>query len=161
VLFTALKNKEIIMEEQTFNYLVIEDGVVVNRTVGTIDTSFDNWIKQTYPTPIGWKYNSVIGKYIPSDMTTEEFNSIKTNLLSELNEQKTFYVDLVASQHFTNSLTEEKQKEVTSWLEQVNNLITKIENEIGYVIPYTRNMMANETLGNEPFSIRPNIENEV
>jgi len=44
-----LKNKEIIMEEQTFNYLVIEDGVVVNRTVGTIDTSFDNWIKETYP----------------------------------------------------------------------------------------------------------------
>jgi len=94
-------------------------------------------------------------------MTTEEFNSTKTNLLSELNEKKTYYVALVASQHFTNSLTEEKQKEVISWLEKVNNLITKIENEIGYVIPYTRNMVPNYSLGSEPFSIRPNIENEV
>lgn len=149
------------MEEQTFNYLVVEDGIIVNITVGTIDTKFDNWIKQTYPTYIGWKYNTDIDKFIPSNLTTEEFNIIKTNLLSELHEQKTYYSSLVVSQHFASSLTEEKQKEVTSWLEKVNNLIIKIENEIGYVIPYTRSMMTKEFVGSEPFSIRPNIENEV
>jgi hypothetical protein len=154
-----LKNKENIMEEQTFIYLVVEEGVIVNRCVGTIDTSFDNWIKETYPTEIGWKYNNDIQKFIPSNLTTEEFNSTKTNILSNLNELKTFYTSFVASANFTNNLNEEKQIEVQSWLEKVNKQITTIENDLGYLIPYARAMV--QQVPGEPFSIRPNIENEV
>ena len=147
------------MEEQTFIYLVVEDGVIINRAVGTIDISFEDWIKETYPTVIGWKFNSDIDKFIPSDITTEEFNTIKLNLLSELDEQNAFYTSLVTSTHFTNNLTEEKQKEVNSWLEKINKVKTKIENDFGYVIPYVKDMVPN--IGSEPFVLRPNIENEV
>lgn len=147
------------MEEQTLLYLVVENGVIVNRCVGTIDTSYDNWIKETYPTHIGWKYNNHIQKFIPSSMTTEEFNSLKTIFLDKLNEQKNFYTSYVGSVGFKTNLTEEKQTEVKLWLENLNKQITTIENDLGYLIPYEYGMVSG--VRGEPFSMRPNTENEV
>ena len=147
------------MEEQTFTYIVVEDGVIVNRTVGTIDTVFDNWIKETYPTAFGWKLNETVGAFIPNNMTTEEFNDIKSQIISESQEQKTYYDTLVASEHFLDKISEEKQKEVNNWLSYINKKIIRIEDDNGYVIPYHLNMVSE--YASEPFSIRPNIENEV
>jgi hypothetical protein len=145
--------------QETLTYLVVENKTIVNLAVGTADTSFEDWIKQTYPVQIGWIYNEEASAFIPADMTFEQFDILKSNTLSYCYEQKNYYDILVASQHFTNNLNETKQKEVNSWLEFINKKITLIENEPGYATSYHLNMV-DEYLA-EPFSIRPNIENEV
>lgn len=139
-------------------YIIVENGIIVNRCVGTSDTSFPGWIKEEYVTDIGWKHNSDLNLYTPQDMTTEDVNNRKNDVINMYTEKKSFYERLVNSNLTFNSYPEETKQKITKYVEDLTNVLEEIKNNPGIIL---KELSGRIELNQEPIILRPNLDNEV
>lgn len=145
----------------TNKYLILNnENVVVNISVGPTDT--ENERSTTHDIHVGWKLNDTLDIFLPPDMTTEDFNEMKTQLITKCEELKLYYDALVVHAAF-DTLATELKVEVNTWLSNLNKMYTDISSSDELVLAYHRNQtpgLQNDS-SNEPLQVRPNLENEV
>ena len=143
-------------------YLILNnENVVVNISVGPTYSENER-LTTIHDIHVGWKLNDTLNMFLPADMTTEDFNEIKTQLIAKCEELKSYYGALVVHEAF-NSLTTELKAEVNTWLSNLNKMYTDISSSDELVLAYHRCQtpgLQNDS-SNEPLGVRPNLENEV
>lgn len=135
-------------------FLIVEDNIVKNVVVGTIDLADPTWINLDYNVDIGWKYVEQFDVFMRPDWTNEtwqEYVTAQTNILNELQE---YYTSLVASTHHMETFDEEKQNEIREYLSSINDRISNIEKHVS-------NIYNSSDVHLEPLEVRPNLESEV
>ena len=145
----------------TNKYLILNnENVVVNISVGP--TGSANERQSDEGVLIGWKLNDELNIFLPPDMTTENFNEIKTQLIAKCVELKSYYDVLVEHEAF-NSLTTELKAEVNTWLSNLNTMHTNILSNDALVLVYHRQQDSKfqNNSSYEPLPVRLNLENEV
>jgi len=146
-----------LVEDPNLVYLHVENDVVVNRLLGNpVAAAPENCYVQTYPVYPGWKKINE-DTFIPSEMTEEEFNTIADATKQEIIETKEYYDNLVASSHYQNNLSDEVKLSVDLFVSNFNFVYEKINQHKGWAIEYLQQKLSY----GEPFTVRPNIENEV
>jgi hypothetical protein len=143
----------------TNKYLILNDeNVVINISVGPTEAANERQSPDV-DVGIGWKLNDELNIFLPSGMTTEDFNEIKTQFINKCVELKSYY-DLLVKHEAFNSLTAELKAEVTDWLSDLNTMHTNISTNNELVLMYRGPNLKNVSTY-EPLPVRPNLENEV
>lgn len=140
-----------------FIYNEVKDGIIVNRLVGTSAYKHEEWIKEEYPTAIGWKQIEE-NLFVPPHMSKEQFDALYSSNLAELEEKQTYYNKLINSTHYKEKLTEDIRKQVMEFYNLLETITQKVKENKGWVISYEEEK--GRSLA-EPFRLRPNLENEV
>ena len=145
----------------TNKYLILNDeNVVVNISVGPTESANEIQASDAHlDVGIGWKLNDALNIFLPSGMTTEDFNEMKTQLITKCVELKSYY-DLLVKHEAFNSLTAELKAEVNDWLSDLNTMHTNISTNNELVLMYRGPNFKNVSTY-EPLPVRPNLENEV
>ena len=146
-----------LVENTQLIYLEVNDGIVVNRLLGNpVGSRPENCYVETYPAYPGWKQINE-DTFIPSDMTEEEFETLANSTKQEISETKQYYDNLFASSHYQNNLTNEIKNAVDLFISNFNFVYEKVNQHKGWTLAY----LDKKIYYGEPFSVRPNIENEV
>ena len=135
-------------------FLIVEDNIVKNVVVGTIDLADPTWINLDYNADIGWKYVEQFDVFMRPDWTTETWQEYVTAQTNILNELQAYYTSLVASTHHMETFDEEKQNEIREYLSSINDRISNIEKHVS-------NIYNSSDVHLEPLEVRPNLESEV
>ena len=138
-------------------YVEVVDGIVVNRLLGNDadPLTAENLFIQPYPVKIGWKKINE-NLYLPPEMTEEEFNTLVNQYKPKINNAKEYYDNLVNSTNYQNNISNELKERVTDFITKINLVHEKINQHDGWILLYVEH----KTYYSEPFSVRPNIENE-
>lgn len=135
-------------------YLILNDNVIENIIVGQINGSV---AAPNYDVRVGYIFNDALQLFLNPTMTVEEFNSIRTAHIENLNEIATWYTLFLTSSHF-NGLSTERKTEIETWATETLSIIPKeiekLTNNNSCVLTY--NVPFTEIL-----TARPNIEVEV
>lgn len=145
--------------EQTLFFLIVENGVVVNRVIGSTSYMGDN----VFPQPegpdveIGSTFVESRNLYLPPNVTLEELDSKVSEDLPKLEEKQTFYKKFVESDNFKQNITEDLKKQTTDYLESINRIVDDVKKNPLWILSHQTDFI----LSGEPFKIRPNLDNEV
>ena len=135
-------------------YLIIENNIVKNIVIGTIDLANPSWINVNYNVDIGWKYVEQYDVFMQPDWTNERWEEYVTTNTNTLNELKDYYESLIAATHHMETFDEEKQNEIREYLSSVNDKISDIEQHVS-------NIYNCSDVFAEPLEVKPNLESEV
>ena len=135
-------------------FLIVEDNIIKNIAVGTLDLVDPTWVKSTYDTDIGWKYVQQYDVFMKPDWTNSDWEEFVQTTTTTINELQTYYTRLVASTHHMESFDEEKQDKIKEYLSSINTKISDINQHVS-------NVYGCLELFGEPLEVRPNLDSEV
>lgn len=150
-------------EDVTVTYLHVEDGVVVNRVLGTSTYKQDNWVSDvdgpiSLNTVVGSKFSEQHKTFLPPGMTDEEAQEILEDFSQKLEDVLKNRKEFVTTEHFENNLVEEIKNNFLWQIKELEMLKQKSqENPIWLIL----NNEKRDIIFHEPLNIKPNLENEV
>lgn len=135
-------------------FLIVENNIVKNIVVGSIDLADPSWVTVDYTVDIGWKYVEQFDVFMRPDWTNEKWQEYVTTNKNTINELKEYYESLIQATHHMETFDAEKQEEIRDYVSSINNKISDIEQHVSNIYNCSDVYL-------EPLAVRPNLESEV
>ena len=150
-------------EEVTVLYLHVENGIVVNRVLGSTTYKLDDWVPEvegpsSVHTAIGSKYSELHNTFLPPGMSDEEATNIINEYSTKLESVLQDRIEYSKTEHFKQSLAEPIKNDIIRQIEELTLLKSNAQkNPVWFLL----NNEKRDIIFHEPLNIKPNLENEV
>lgn len=135
------------------NYLLVKNGIVINRIVGNLDVSYDSelqCIPEDYRVDIGWKFNEKHQVFTDPSWTDETWENYVVVIKSEVQNKLDYYTNL--RNNHLDKFEESTKMDIKNYQEELIVLNEKIN---------LNNWAVYLHIPAEPLTVRPNLDNEV